>query len=182
MAKITSSQVGEYVKIGLYMAGAYIAYKAIKGLAETFGIIKTKEETGLVTATEEAAGDSTEANASNPLLAFNPQYGKALIIAYNKKFAPKKFDNIKQNGSFKGEDYYKMCRTLNLAKGFFDDNEDAIYNVFRNIQTQFQLSQLSLFWSVYRKTDLLEFLKGVLNANEIAPILSQVKNYPQYLK
>lgn len=182
MAKVTSAQVGEYLKIGLYMAGAFIAYKAIKGLAETFGIIKTKEETGLDTATEDAGGSSTEANASNPLLAFNPQYTKALIRAYNKKFAPKKFDDNKQNGGFKGEDYYKMISTLNLAKGFFDDNEDAIYNVFRNIQTQFQLSQLSLFWSTYRKTDLLEFLKGVLSAKEIAPILSQVKNYPQYFK
>ena len=182
MAKVTSGQIGEYFKIGLYIAGAFVAYKAIKKITETFGLTKTEEEKKLITATEEAAGDSTEANVSNPLLAFNPQYGKALVIAYNKKFAPKKFDNIKQNGGFKAEDYYKMCRVLNLAKGTFDDNEDAIYNVFRNIQTQFQLSQLSLFWSTYRKYDLLEFLKDVLSAKEIEPILTQVKNYPQYLK
>jgi hypothetical protein len=186
MAKVTSGQVGEYLKIGLYIAGAFVAYKAIKKITETFGLTKTEEEEQVEDATEDSAETSTEVIQSNPFLAFNPQYGKALAIAYNKKFAPKKFDNIKQNAGRKGEDYYKMCLTLRRAKGnyftLYNDNEEAVYNVFRNLQTQFQLSQLSLFWSEYAKSDLLEYLKSFLNADELKPILDQVKNYPQYLK
>ena len=96
MAKVTSGQVGEYLKIGLYMAGAFIAYKAIKGLAETFGIIKTKEESGLETATEQASQSSTEASSTNPLLSFSPLYSNALVVAYKKKYPSKVWDVSKQ--------------------------------------------------------------------------------------
>jgi len=181
MAKVTSGQVGEYIKIGLYMAGAYIAYKAIKGLAETFGIIKTKEETGLETATEEASGSSTEASATNPLLAFNPNYSTALIIAYKKKYPSKAWDQKKQM-IIDTTQFSALALDVLDAKGFFNDDEDRLYNVFKVIQTQYQLGFLSKLFSVLYKKDLLEYLKSFLKADEIAPILQQVRNYPQYLK
>ena len=181
MAKVTSSQVGEYLKIGLYMAGAFIAYKAIKGLAETFGIIKTKEESGLETATEQASQSSTEASSSNPLLSFSPLYSNALVVAYQKKFPSKIWDVSKQEKIDRPK-FLELAADILDAKSYFNDDEDKLYNVFKIIQTQFQLSLLSRVFSTYYKKDLLEYLKSILNADEIAPILNQVKNYPQYFK
>ena len=182
MAKVTSSQVGEYLKIGLYMAGAFIAYKAIKKLAETFGLTKTEEEQGLDTATEEAGGSATQSQEnSNPLLAFNPNYSNALVTAWQKKFPNQTWNTAKQEAIPRTT--YKAYALLILdAKGFFNDDEDRLYAVFRVIQTQYQLSLLSRVFSFYYKKDILEYLKSILNANKITPILKQVRNYPQYLK
>ena len=181
MAKVTSGQVGEYFKIGLYMAGAFIAYKAIKGLAETFGIIKTKQEEGLETATQEAGQSATQASASNPFLSFNPNYSNALVTAFKKKYPKKNWDTVKQE-AIERTQYKAYARDLLNAKSIINDDEDKIYSIFRTIQTQYQLSLLSRVFSTYWKKDLLEFLKGVLNADELDPILKQVQNYPQYLK
>jgi hypothetical protein len=181
MAKVTSSQVSEYLKIGLYMAGAFVAYKAVKKLAETFGLIKTKEEEGLETATEQASQSSTEAIATNPLLSFNPNYSTALIIAYKKKYPSKIWDQKKQL-IVDTETISLMAKNILDAKGFFDDDEDRLYDVFKVIQTQYQLGFLSKLFSVLYKKDLLEYLKSFLSAKELDPILKQVKNYPQYLK
>lgn len=181
MAKVTSSQVGEYLKIGLYMAGAFIAYKAIKGLAETFGIIKTKEESGLETATEQASQSSTEASSTNPLLSFSPLYSNALVVAYKKKYPSKVWDVSKQEKIDRPK-FLELAKDILDAKGYFNDDENKLYNVFKIIQTQYQLSLLARVFSTYHKKDLLEYLKSILNADEIAPILNQVKNYPQYFK
>lgn len=181
MAKVTSSQMGEYLKIGLYMAGAFIAYKAVKKLAETFGLIKTKQEEGLETATEEAGASSTEASATNPFLSFNPNYSVALVKAYKKKFPSRAWDIAKQE-AISREQYKAFSRDLLNAKGIINDDEDRIYSIFRSIQTQFQLSLLSRVFSFYWKKDLLEYLKSILSADELDPILKQVQNYPQYLK
>ena len=163
------------------MAGAFIAYKAIKGLAETFGIIKTKEESGLETATEQASQSSTEASSTNPLLSFSPLYSNALVVAYKKKYPSKVWDVSKQEKIDRPK-FLELAKDILDAKGYFNDDEDKLYNVFKTIQTQFQLSLLSRVFSTYYKKDLLEYLKSILNADEIAPILKQVQNYPQYLK
>lgn len=181
MAKVTSGQIGEYFKIGLYIAGAFFAYKGIVKLAETFGIKKTEEEEKVEEATESSAATSTEAVITNPFLAFNPLYSKALVAAYNKKYPSKVWNTARQEG-MERERYKFFARELLNAKGIINDDENRIYSIFRTIQTQYQLSLLSLVFSYYWKKDLLEYLKGVLNADELKPILDQVKNYPQYLK
>lgn len=181
MAKVTSGQVGEYFKIGLYIAGAFFAYKGIKKLGETFGLIKTKEEENVEEATEGASASSTTAVPTNPFLAFNPLYSNALVSAFKKKY-PSKVWNIEKQEGMAREQYKAFARDLLNAKSIINDDEDRIYSIFKNIQTQFQLSVLSRVFNVYWKKDLLEFLKGVLNADELKPILDQVKNYPQYIK
>lgn len=181
MAKITSNQISEYVKIGLYMAGAFIAFKAIKKLSETFGLTKTKEEEGLETATEQGAQSSIEASATNPFLSFNPNYSNALVSAYKKKF-PSRTWNIEKQEGIPRTQYKAFSRDLLNAKSIFNDDEDRIYTIFRTIQTQYQLSVLARIFSFYWKKDLLEYLKSILSASEIDPIFKQVKNYPQYLK
>jgi hypothetical protein len=181
MAKVTSTQVGEYLKIGLYVGGGFLAYKAIKNLAETFGLVKTEQEQQVDTATDQASGSTVQTpEKPNPFLAFNPTYAKALVEAYRKKYG--NTWNNKAQLKIASKDYLKLAKLLNDSKGFFNDDEDKLYSVFRLIQTQFQLSSLSIIFNFYYKKDLLEYLKSFLSAEEIAPILNQVKNYPQYFK
>jgi len=175
------AETSTILKNAFLIAGAVVGFIALKKIAETFGIIQTKEESKVETATEDSAGTSTEANVSNPFLAFNPLYSNALVTAYNKKY-PKKVWDIKKQEGMERTQYKAFSRTLLNAKGIINDDEDAIYSIFRNIQTQYQLSVLSRVFNVYWKKDLLEYLKGVLKADELAPILAQVKNYPQYFK
>ena len=181
MAKVTSGQIGEYFKISLYIAGAFFAYKGIMKLAETFGIKKTEEEEKVDKATEEAAGTSTETNVNNPYLSFNPNYSIALIKAFSKKYPKKTFD-VKKQMPTDSTQQATIVKTILDAPRFFNDNEDSLYDVFRNIETQYQLARVSKLFSILYKKDLLEYLKGFLSANELKPILDQVKNYPQYLK
>jgi hypothetical protein len=169
------------LKNAFLIAGAVVGFIALKKIAETFGIIQTKEENAVETATEESAGTSTEAVSTNPFLAFNPLYSNALVTAYNKKYPSKVWDIAKQE-KIERTQYKAYSRDLLNAKGIINDDEDKIYSIFKNIQTQYQLSVLARVFNFYWKKDLLEYLKGVLNADELAPILAQVKNYPQYFK
>lgn len=181
MAKVTSTQVGEYLKIGLYVGGGFLAYKLIKNLAETFGLIKTAQEQQLDTAIDQSSGSTIQTpDKPNPYLAFNPTYAKALVEAYKKKYG-NTWNNQAQL-KISTTDFLKLAKLINEAQGFFNDDEDKLYSVFRLIQTQFQLSSLALIFNFYYKKDLLQYLKSFLSAEEIAPILDQVKNYPQYFK
>jgi hypothetical protein len=180
-----AEDVKEYLKIGLYVAGAYFGFKALKGLAETFGIIQTGAENTLDTGSDEAAGDSTAAYANDsPMKAFNGNYSTALIIAYNKKYGA---------GSFNATAQLKIGQPamINLATQIFkakggsiilDDNEDAVYSAFASIQTQYQLSILSSVFNYLYKKDLLNYLKSFLDADELLPIINKVNKLPQYFK
>lgn len=180
MAKVTSGQVGEYIKIAAYLGAGYLAYKAIKGLAETFGLIKTEAEDKLDTSTDVASGDASIL-IDNPLIAFNGNYATAIIIAFNKKFGRGKFNATFQN--FVGtKTLPELSRKLWESSHFFNDDEEAVYGIFRSLRSQYQLSILSsLFFHAYGK-DLLEYLKKFLDANEMEKIIDIVKNYPKYIQ
>jgi hypothetical protein len=56
------------------------------------------------------------------------------------------------------------------AKGLFNDNEAAIYGVFRTLKTKTQVSSLSQgFFDMY-KTDLYGFMENFLNLEELGKI------------
>jgi hypothetical protein len=56
------------------------------------------------------------------------------------------------------------------AKGVFNDNEEAIYGVFRTLKCKTQVSSLSKgFFDLY-KVDLYGFLENVFNLNELGKI------------
>lgn len=180
-----ADEVKEYLKIGIYAAGAFFAFKALKNLAETFGLIQTGNESDLDTGSDNAAGDSTAAYPSDsPMKAFNGNFSTALIAAYNKEYKPKIF-NAPQQLKISQADMINLATQIFKAKGLTivnDDNEDAVYSAFGSIQTQYQLSILSSVFNYFFKKDLLEYLKSFLNADEMQPIIKKVNNYPKYFK
>ena len=180
MANLKSQQVTEYVKIGLYLSLAYFGFKAIKSLAETFGLSKTESEVLTDEATTDVAQSTTEAS-SNPFLSFSPMYSNALVTAW-KKSHPNQVWNIPKQEKLPRLQYLDLAKDINESNGYFNDDENRLYSVFSKIETQYQLSLLSRVFTTYYKKDLFNYLKSFLNASELQPILNKVKNYPQYFK
>ena len=186
MAKINSGQVKDYIKIGAYIGIAYLGYKAIKGIAETFGIIKSKAQEDIATGTQSAGGSTIEVQNANPYLSFSPQYAVSLISAFQKKYPSKKWNNKFQMrfdvSQYKGYGIKPdgFADRIYNAKGFFKDDENSVLDVFRNLQTQFQVSQLARFFSAYYKKDMLAYLKTFMDDSNLKDVLDIIKNYPQY--
>jgi len=168
-------------KAAVYGVGAYALYK----VAQKFGIFNTKEENDLENATTATTESATTTTTNNPFLAFNPNYAAEIVRAYNKKFAPKVFDGTYNMYGLSQAQFLGLATKIFKATTLADDNEDAVYDVFRSIQTQWQLSVLSSVFHTFYKKDLYNYIaapNGFLNAAEMAPILAMVKNYPQYRK
>jgi len=181
MADDKSKQVFGYIKIAALLGGAYLAFKAIKGLAETFGLVKSAAEEKIDTSTTQAGGSTIEAQNSNPYLSFSPQYSNALVAAWQKKYPKKVWDN-KMQMKFDAMSYKNYVDTLYNAKGIFKDDENSVLDVFRNLQTQYQLSFLARIFSFFYKKDMLSYLKTFMNDDNLKEVLEIIKNYPQYYK
>lgn len=181
MADDKSSQVLGYVKIAAILGVAYLGFKAIKNLAETFGLVKSEAEEKIDTATGAAGGSTLETQSNNPFLSFSPQYLGALKEAWQKKY-PKKVWNGTKQLKFDAAAYKKFADTLYNAKGIFKDDEDSVLDIFRNLQTQFQVSQLATFFSFFYKKDMLSYMKTFMNDSNLKDVLEIIKNYPQYYK
>jgi len=181
MADDKSKQVFGYIKIAALVGGAYLAFKAIKGLAETFGLVKSEAEEKIDTATTSAGGSTIEAQSNDPYLSFSPQYIYALKKAWAKKY-PKKVWNGREQLKFDSDAYKKFADTLYNAKGFFKDDENSVLDIFRNLQTQLQVSQVALFFSFFYKKDMLAYMKTFMDDDNLKEVLEIIKNYPQYYK
>lgn len=172
---------GKLLKNGLYIGAGVLAFLALKKVAEMFGLIKTSDEKAIETGSEAAGQSTVEAQNNNPYLSFSPQYAAALIKAFLKAYPQKVWDNTKQS-LFPSLKYKEYSDQLYKAKGFFKDDENSVLDIFRNLQTQFQVSQLSKFFSAYYKTDMLSYLKTFMNDDNLKDILDIIKNYPQFYK
>lgn len=178
-----SKQIAEYLKIGLYGVGAYFLYQGIMHIAQTFGLSKTQAEQNIDTAGQGANTSATVVPTSNdPFAAFNPKYASALVSAYNKKYSPKVFNGTMNLGGLSLAQYQDFATRINDSKGFFINNNDSLYDVFRGIQTQWQLSFLASVFSAFYKKDLFLYLKGFVSSEKFNDILNIIKGYPQYLK
>ena len=71
----------------------------------------------------------------------------------------------------------QLAKAIYDAKGFFNDNENAVYGVFSQINTKAQVSWLATRFAVKYKYDLLEYLKSFLNQKELEPIYTSVNSY-----
>ncbi len=179
---VTAEKAGDMVvpvfKITLGAVSIYALYK----VGQKVGIFQTAEGKEVEEATEGASQSSADVREKNAYVAFAPRYATSLIVAWNKKFSPKKWDAKKQLGFLTAKKTDEFVKRMYNSKGLFKDNPNAVYSVFREIQTQYQLSVISYFFTSVYKIDLFEYLKSFLDENEMDKIINIVKNYPQYYK
>lgn len=80
------------------------------------------------------------------------------------------------------ESYNNLAKNIYNAKGYFNDDEEAVYGAFRAISAKVQISQLArTFYNTYKK-DLQGYLKGFLSGDEFAAIIKITDKLPQGIK
>lgn len=169
------ADTGSNVKTAIQIALGAAALLAIYKLMQKFGLIQTTAEAKEEQATNKASGSSTEVDFNNPMLAFNPNYFQTITADIQNKNKKAKVSFELQKGLLNP---YDLSNQVYDAKGFFHDDNEKLYSVFRNIQTQFQLSLVAFNFNLKYKKDLLEYIKSFLNSDEIERVFDMVKNYP----
>lgn len=85
------------------------------------------------------------------------------------------FLGVPQNG-YLAEVYAKQIWD---AKGTFKDNEDSVYNVFRDINDQYSIPFVAYKFSELFQRDLLGFLPTFMDNDELAIVYNIIKNNPK---
>lgn len=189
MAETKNIDTKAILNIGL-LIGAFLVGKK---LLETFGIIKTAQETQqqqqaqtLETTSEETP---TKVDTSKPLLSLKPKYDTLLIVQYAKNLGLPNNTNtyINLRKQFMPLDktkptewptqLKKVANDIINAKGFFNDDENKLYNAFNQIKNQAQMSYVAYIFEQNKK-DLVTFLKSFLNDEELAKVYRIISNKP----
>jgi hypothetical protein len=71
------------------------------------------------------------------------------------------------------------ARKLHDAKGIFNDNEEAIYGVFRRLGYQSELVGISYWFAKTYNADLFEYLNGFLSDKDLIKIYKIVESKPK---
>jgi hypothetical protein len=120
----------------------YLIYKLIKSVGQKLNIVDDEND--------ETAAVLT-ADKGN---IFSPNYWK-------KKKSPKLLTT---------DSARDMAKRLYNSSGLFNDNEEAVYGVFRQLTYRTQVSWLSyIFYKTYGE-DLLQHLKSFMNSDELATL------------
>jgi hypothetical protein len=138
------------LKTGLIIGATY--FLVVRPILVKVGIQKTAEDRKR----EDQIKDYSTSTASP----FNPNYwktvSKALILTSASSDA--------------------LAKTIYDAIGFFYDDENAVYGVFRQLKAKTQVSYLAdVFFKKYNY-DLYQYLARNLNANELAIVNGIVSN------
>lgn len=66
------------------------------------------------------------------------------------------------------------------ATGYFNDDEEAIYGVFRAMKTQSQIAALAKRFNQIKNQDLYSYLKNYLNDTELLTVKRIIDQKPKY--
>jgi hypothetical protein len=140
------------IKYGVTLAGLYIAYK----LAQKVGIFPSQE---------------SKAEAQNL-----QQLEAASVWDYNKFLSsvpPGALLLTQAGAAAYVEDIWD-------ATGYINDDEEAIYGVFRAMKTQSQIAALAKRFNQLKNSDLYGYLRNYLNDAEMLNIKKIIDQKPKY--
>ena len=75
-------------------------------------------------------------------------------------------------------DGLKLSKILDNAKHWYNDDEEAIYNVFRLLKSKSQVTSLSYWFQRTYNQDLYYWLKDTLSADELAKVILIIDTKP----
>ena len=137
----------------LYGTGAYAIYK----IGSAIGLFKSPEDRAFDKFSENKGWDPFF--WQDTLDAMKKKGGKASIKVLKYDLQP------------------KYAKQLYDAPGLFNDDENAVYDVFRNMHYQTSLSILAYVFSQTYSESLYDYLTGFLSESEMKKIFDIVKNY-----
>ena len=151
-----NKQVIMYIVLGLI--GLYLTYIVIGRIGTTFGLVDSEEDKLA------KGGEGTSGKRSTPF-----DYN-----AFFKKHNIRNWTVIAKNNRLSA----KATQIKKAKGGAFDDNEDAIYNVFRDIRSKRGVAVLAKIFSLRYKIDLATFLNGFLSNKEFAKVVGMINRKP----
>lgn len=104
--------------------------------------------------------------------------------------------SVLQTANFFAQDYYKtggagtliltnaaadfLAKSVYDSKGYFNDDEDKLFGVFKSLKTKSQVSYLAdIFYQKYRR-DMITYIRSFLNDNEMLTLKNIVDKLPNY--
>lgn len=150
---------------------------AVAAIIVGYAIYKILNKFGLIGTTPEEVGKKEFLN--NPAVqgdqnTFLPLAGKAFKNKYKR---PASANDIKLLTPLPSV-ITSIRKQLKDSRGFFNDNESAVLNVFRNIKSQLALYTISQNFQVYEKKSLIDYLSEFLDENELSKLNDIVKKLP----
>lgn len=146
----------------LAISGAFAIYKILQKI----GIIGTKED-----AQAEALLQSDTLTVG-----YDKTLGKLYRDKYGRNITRADIDRMvfsgTQNNAFAGR--------IVKAKGIFNDDETAIYTVFRQFKSKFQLYFFSRFFLATKGKDLVFYLSEFMNNEEVSRIFTIIDKLPTF--
>lgn len=100
--------------------------------------------------------------------------------AFDIQYADEMTKKVKGVLWLKPEQASKYAKQIYGAWGVMDDDEDAVYNVFRSMKDKVQVSQVSKAYATAYKTNLIDTLRNKLSESEISQVLDIVRVLPRY--
>ena len=160
-------------------------------MLQTFGVVKTKkeeeQEANAIQAETGSVTQSNTVNPSNPSLALNPRYHFTIMMEYIKKKGKTKAsaeDLKKVYSPFPGSNIFydvalqQIAKQIYDSKGFFNDNEEQLYDAFQKTKNQAQISYVSGIFQRDYKRDLFSFLQKFLAPDELSKVYQIIKGKP----
>ena len=75
--------------------------------------------------------------------------------------------------------FQKWAKQIFDAKGFFKDNEAAVFDIMLNkIKTRGDLYLLNQYFSLYHKGQLIQYMASFMRAKELKPIFDRINKLP----
>jgi hypothetical protein len=140
------------IKAGISLAGLFIVYKILQKV----GVLPTAES-------NQAAQNLQQLESSN-YWNYNDFLAKA----------PGGHALLTQAGAA------AYVNDLWNATGYFNDDEESIYGVFRAMRTQSQIAALAKRFNQLKNKDLYGYLKDYLNEEELLTIKRIIDQKPKY--
>lgn len=157
MENSRSTEALGWVRVGITVGAAYLGYR--------FVLKPLLEATGLKESSEDKVVNDVESLPPNKN-PFDPTYKTSWPA------------NAKTHFIIPPTQKAKYIKILWDATGLFNDDEEAIYGVFRDIEYKTMVSDLAEAFFKEKKKDLYGYLKNYLNSTELATVLNIVNKKP----
>ena len=165
---MTSEKQFEVIKWILFGIALYMVYK----LLNKFGLVGTTENDDKVKALGEGSvvGDLGLTKTNKVVDDAVKKVQKDL----GRKVAAGDMKAVLSSPRQMMEYYYELINAPAAAtmqsKSLYDDDEDAVFNVFRKLRNQYDVHVFAVFFKTQSKKDLFAFLDSFLSTSEIAKI------------
>ena len=151
--------------IAIAVAAIIVGYFVYK-ILNFFGIIGTTKES-----------EGTKELNINPAMTGNKSFLQIAGSEYKKKYGKPITTNEVKRLTPTSSTLLEWKNKLVNAKGFFNDNENSIYNVFRNFKTKFDVYMFSQFFQTYQKVSLIDYL-DFMDETELSKLNDLIKSLP----